>query len=70
MRMSLNAISKHIKVLESAGLVSRELRGRSHWIQADLSRVELMSSWLGSLKSIWALSLEKLEEVLQEGETE
>ena len=68
--MSLNAISKHLKVLESAGLVSRELRGRSHWIQADLSRVELISNWLGSLKSIWSLSLEKLEQVLQQGESE
>ena len=68
--MSLNAVSKHLKVLESAGLVRRELRGRSHWIQADLSRVELMSNWLASLKSIWSLSLEKLEEVLQQGESE
>lgn len=66
--MSLNAISKHIKVLESAGLVSRELRGRTHWIAADLEQTELMSDWLGALRSIWALRLDKLEQLLHQGE--
>jgi len=66
--MSLNAISKHIKVLESVELVTRKMRGRTHWIEADLSQVELMSAWLESLQSIWALSLEKLEDVLKKGE--
>ena len=66
--MSLNAISKHIKVLETAGLVSREMRGRTHWIEADLGQVELMSDWLGSLRSIWALRLDKLEKLLNNGE--
>ena len=66
--MSLNAISKHIKVLEGAGLVTRRMRGRTHWIEADLRQVELMSAWLESLKSIWALSLDKLDDVLNEGE--
>ena len=62
--MSLNAISKHIKVLEAAGLVGRELRGRTHWIEADLEQIELMSNWLGSLRSIWALRLDKFEKLL------
>jgi DNA-binding transcriptional ArsR family regulator len=66
--ISLNAISKHIKVLEGAGLVTRRMRGRTHWIEADLRQVELLSAWLESLKSIWALSLDKLDDVLNEGE--
>jgi len=66
--MSLNAVSKHIKVLEAAGLVKRTTVGRSHLIEADLGQVDLMSTWLHSLRSIWMLSLEKLESVLQEGE--
>lgn len=66
--MSLNAISKHIKVLESAGLVSRRNQGRTHWIEADLQQTRLMEDWLNSLKSIWALRLEKLEKILNEGE--
>ncbi len=68
--MSLNAISKHIKVLEQAGLVKRTTRGRIHLIEADLGEVELMSDWFASLKSIWMLSLEKLDDVLNTGEEE
>lgn len=68
--MSLNAISKHIKVLESAGLVQRTTMGRTHLIEADLNQVEIMSDWFASLKSIWALSLDQLENVLNTGEEE
>ena len=66
--MSLNAISKHIKVLESAGLVVRRNQGRTHWIEADLQQTRLMEDWLNSLKSIWALRLEKLDNILNNGE--
>ena len=68
--MSLNAISKHIKVLENAGLVKRTTVGRTHLIEANLEQVDLMSNWFASLQSIWALSLEKLENLLNEGEKE
>jgi DNA-binding transcriptional ArsR family regulator len=40
--MSLNAISKHIKVLEKAGLVARRTIGRTHWIEPKLERVRLV----------------------------
>jgi len=66
--MSLNAISKHIKVLEKAGLVSRSNLGRTHWIEADLKQVDLMDNWLASLKSIWALRLDNLDAILNQGE--
>jgi DNA-binding transcriptional ArsR family regulator len=66
--MSLNAISKHIKVLENAGLVVRRNQGRTHWIEADLQQTRQMEDWLNSLKSIWALRLEKLDNVLNKGE--
>ena len=66
--VSLNAISKHIKVLESAGLVRRHTQGRTHWIEADLSQTALMQEWLSSLQSIWALRLEKLDAILNDGE--
>lgn len=66
--MSLNAISKHIKVLEKSGLVVRKTIGRTHWIEAELKQTALMEVWLDSLKSIWDLRLEKLEKLLNEGE--
>ena len=55
--MSLNAISKHIKVLEKAGLVTRKTIGRTHWIEANLKRVSLVENWFKELKSIWELRI-------------
>ena len=65
--MSLNAISKHIKTLEKAGLVTRKTIGRTHLIEANLERVGLVENWFKELKSIWALRLEKLDEILKNG---
>ena len=67
--MSLNAISKHIKVLEAAGLVKRTTLGRVHLIEADLERVEELSEWFASLRSIWLLSLDKLDTTLNDGDS-
>ena len=66
--MSLNAISKHIKVLEKAGLVSRKTIGRTHWIEVDLKQVAAVDDWFSELKSIWLLRLDKLEELMNTGD--
>ena len=66
--MSLNAISKHIKVLEKAGLVTRRTLGRTHFIEADLSKIIIAEHWFKTLKSIWDIRLDKLNEILQAGE--
>ena len=68
--MSLNAISKHIKVLEKAGLVTRRTIGRTHWIEPKIERVRLVENWFKELKSIWELRLEKLDEIMQNGGTQ
>ncbi len=65
--MSLNAVSKHIKVLEKAGLVRRETIGRTHWIAADMTQTAEIEEWFKSLKSIWALRLDSLDELMNEG---
>lgn len=65
--MSLNAISKHIKVLEKAGLVKRRTIGRTHWIEAKLERIRIVENWFSELKSIWELRLEKLDEIMKTG---
>ena len=64
--MSLNAISKHIKVLEKARLVQRRKVGRIHWIEADLNQTTSLEGWFVSLKSIWALRLDNLETILKD----
>ena len=65
--MSLNAVSKHIKVLEKAGLVLRRTIGRTHWIEPNIERVRLVENWFKELKSIWELRLEKLDEIMKNG---
>lgn len=64
--MSLNAISKHLKVLEKADLIKRNKVGRIHWIEADLTQVAIVESWFNELKSIWELRLDRLDIVLKE----
>jgi DNA-binding transcriptional ArsR family regulator len=66
--MTLNAISKHIKVLEKAGLVTRTAEGRTHWIKANLEPVNQVDHWFRELKSIWELRLNKLETILNNEE--
>ena len=65
--MSLNGISKHIKVLEKAGLVQRRTIGRTHLIEVNLDRIKLADQWFYELTSIWMLRLDKLDEVLKGG---
>lgn len=62
--MSLNSVSKHIKVLEAAGLVNRETRGRVHLISANMEPVQLIDEWFGQLRSIWDMRLEVLDSIL------
>ncbi len=66
--LSLNAVSKHIKVLEKAGLVRRDTVGRTHWIEADLTQTTAIEDWFRSLKSIWALRLDSLNELMTGGD--
>jgi DNA-binding transcriptional ArsR family regulator len=63
--MSLNAISKHIKVLERCGLITRKTLGRTHWIEADLTRLKVVESWFKELKSIWEMRLDTLSELME-----
>jgi DNA-binding transcriptional ArsR family regulator len=64
--ISLNAVSKHIKVLESAGLVTRKTVGRVHLIEANLGPVTEIDNWFEQLRSIWDLRLSHLEKILLE----
>ena len=45
--MSLNSVSKHIKTLESAGLVSRRTEWREHLIELKTNRLALIDAWFG-----------------------
>ena len=64
--MSLNSVSKHIKTLESAGLVSRRTEWREHLIELKTERIALIDAWFNDLRSIWEMRLEKLDTLLTE----
>lgn len=63
-RMSLAAASKHIKALESAGLIRREVRGRTHWCQLAPGPLASAHEWLGFYEQFWTDRLEALEQLL------
>jgi DNA-binding transcriptional ArsR family regulator len=62
--ISLNAVSRHIMVLETAGLVSRRTLWREHLIEVRMDPLADIDRWFAQLKSIWALRLEALDRTL------
>jgi len=64
--MSLNSVSKHIKVLEQAGLVNRRTEWREHLIEVDMGPLSRIDTWFAALRSIWELRLDALDTILTE----
>jgi DNA-binding transcriptional ArsR family regulator len=64
--MSLAAASKHIKVLESAGLLSREVRGRTHLCRLEPGPLASAYEWLAFYERFWTSRLDLLERLLRE----
>jgi DNA-binding transcriptional ArsR family regulator len=62
--MSLAAASKHIKVLERAHLIRREVRGRTHVCRLDPGPLADAHEWLGSYQRFWTGRLDALERFL------
>jgi DNA-binding transcriptional ArsR family regulator len=59
--MSLNAVSKHLKVLEGAGLIKRDVQGREHFIEFQAAPLRLVSSWVHEYERFWTQRLDRLE---------
>ena len=64
--MSLAAASKHIKVLENAGLIRREVRGRTHFCRLDPGPLASAQEWLGFYERFWTERLDVLDSLLQQ----
>ncbi|NIF71773.1 MULTISPECIES: metalloregulator ArsR/SmtB family transcription factor [unclassified Burkholderia] len=62
--MSLNAISKHIKTLEKAGLIRREVNGREHSCQLDAANLQEAQDWINHYAGFWNDRLDALEQHL------
>ena len=59
--MSLNAVSKHLKVLEEAGLVHREKQGRDHVIEFRGAPLRQVAGWVHEYERFWNEHLDRLE---------
>ena len=58
--MSLNGVSKHLKVLEKAGLIRRRVEGRTHWLRVDWPALQRPYEWLHFYRHFWGGRLDAL----------
>jgi DNA-binding transcriptional ArsR family regulator len=64
--ISLAAASKHIKALEKAGLIRREVHGRTHLCRLDPRPLASAQKWLSFYEHFWTDRLEVLEQLLRQ----
>lgn len=62
--MSLNAVSKHIRVLEDARLVKRRKAGRKHWISLNPESLDEAAEWIDAQRRLWRSRLRVLASLL------
>ena len=66
--ISLNSVSKHLRVLETAGLVRRQVRGREHWFEFQQDSLQGAADWVGSMLEFWNGRLDSLERYLDDAD--
>ncbi|MCI0417236.1 metalloregulator ArsR/SmtB family transcription factor [bacterium] len=59
--VSLNAISKHLKILERAGLIQRRISGRNHECSLNVEPLRTASAWIDTYEKFWEEQLAALE---------
>lgn len=64
--ISLNAVSKHLKALERAGLISREVRGREHHCMLNPAALASAYDWLAFYERFWNERLDLLADLVEE----
>lgn len=66
--MSLNAVSKHIRILERAELVRRRKAGREHFLSLNPKPLDEAAAWIDQQRRFWNANLDSLERALAEHE--
>jgi DNA-binding transcriptional ArsR family regulator len=64
--MSLPAISKHLKLLENANLITREVKGRVHYLRLRAEPMSEANDWIANYSKFWINRLDSLERFLME----
>jgi DNA-binding transcriptional ArsR family regulator len=63
--ISLNSVSKHIRILERAGLVSRRVAGRDHFLSLERKPFDELTQWMLKTRDFWSDRLDDLEAALR-----
>ncbi|MCC5883891.1 MAG: winged helix-turn-helix transcriptional regulator [Halomonas sp.] len=63
--ISLAAVSKHVRVLEQAGLVERRIEGRAHYCRLQPEPLAVAEQWLSFYEGFWNQRLNALEAALR-----
>jgi DNA-binding transcriptional ArsR family regulator len=63
--ISLAAVSKHVQMLERAGLVKRRITGRDHWLALNPQPLTPAGEWIEGNRHFWEERLDKLDELLR-----
>ena len=64
--MSLNAVSKHIRVLEASGVVERRKQGRDHILSINPRSLDEVDGWIDGTRRFWEERLDAMERLLGE----
>src|SRR5436305_10877928 len=64
--MSFAGASKHVKVLEDAGLIARRKVGRTHLISIDAKPLEEAERWIRQWEKFWNIRLDRLEALIEQ----
>jgi DNA-binding transcriptional ArsR family regulator len=66
--VSKPAISKHLKVLEETGVVTRAVDGRTHWLSLEPRVLGEAADWMDRQRAIWGRMFDAVDEYLKEEE--
>ena len=66
--MTFAGVSRHVGVLETAGLVKREVRGREHWLSLRPETLTVAERWIGEQTSFWTRRAQALAQRLEHGQ--
>lgn len=64
--ISLNSVSKHIRMLEKGGLVRRRIEGRDHYLSINPRGLDEAARWIEDQRKLWAWRLAELDHLLKE----
>src|SRR5580704_7530340 len=64
--MSLNAVSKHIRVLEASGVIERRIEGRDHILSINTRSLDDVDDWIERTRRYWEERLDAMERLLRE----